>query len=233
MERILGIERNIKKAGMTDGRVQNLASHITVDLLKEIHHSMNRHKATGVDQVTKDEYSRNLEQNLQELVKKLKNGSYRPKPSRRVFIPKAEKGKYRPLGISSYEDKLVENAIALILGQIYDRKFYDISYGFRPKRDCHMTVKRVIDDIQVQWTSYVVEADIRSFFDTIDHEWLIKMLEHDIADRKFIDIIKKFLDAGIMENGKYLDSERGAPQGGLCGYRHKEPYAELVIMPSN
>ena len=232
MAGILGIENNIRKAGETDGRVQNLASFITVETLREIHTAMDKNKAAGVDGVTKDVYAANLEQNLENLVKRLKNGSYRPQPSRRVLIPKADKGKFRPLGISSYEDKIVENAVAKILVHVYDRKFYDISYGFRPRRDCHMAIQRAVKDIQSHKTSYIVEADIRSFFDTVDHDWLIKMLEHDIADRKFIAIVKRFLEAGIMENGKYLDRERGTPQGNLCGYRHKPPYAERVIMPS-
>ena len=119
----------------------------------------------------------------------------------------------RPLGISCYEDKLVENVVAQILEQIYEPKFYNESFGFRPNRSCHQAVREVIEMVQYRKTNYVVEADIRGFFDNVDHEWLIKMLEHDIADRKFIEIIRKFLKAGIMENGKYLDSERGTPQG--------------------
>ena len=119
----------------------------------------------------------------------------------------------RPLGISCYEDKLVENAIAQILEQIYEPKFYNESFGFRPNRNCHQAVREIIEMVQYRKTNYVVEADIKGFFDNVDHEWLMKMLSHDIADRKFLEIIEKFLKAGIMENGKYLDSERGTPQG--------------------
>lgn len=122
----------------------------------------------------------------------------------------------RPLGISSYEDKLVENAIAQILEQIYEPKFYNESFGFRPNRNCHQAVREIIEMVQYRKTNYVVEADIKGFFDNVDHEWLMKMLAHDIADRKFLEIIDKFLKAGVMENGKYLDSERGTPQGNLC-----------------
>ncbi|MBR0091080.1 MAG: group II intron reverse transcriptase/maturase [Lachnospiraceae bacterium] len=204
---------SIEKADRTDRKVQNLASHINVEMLRGIHQQMDKNKAYGIDKVTKGEYEKNLDANLKELIAKMKAGSYKPQPSRRVYIPKDGKGKMRPLGISSYEDKLVEAAIAQILTPIYERKFYPCSFGFRPGRNCHMAVREIIEMVQYRKTSYVVEADIRGFFDNVDHEWLIKMLEHDIADRKFIDLIKKFLKAGVMDKGKYLDSETGTPQG--------------------
>lgn len=210
---LLGIQYNIAKANRTDGKVQNLASYINENTLRAIHKTMDKKKAYGIDKVTKEEYEQNLDENLANLVKRMKSGSYQPNPTRRVYIPKGTKGKMRPLGISCYEDKLVENAIAQILEQIYEPKFYDESFGFRPNRSCHQAVREIIEMVQYRKTNYVVEADIRGFFDNVDHEWLIKMLEHDIADRKFIEIITKFLKAGIMENGRYLDSERGTPQG--------------------
>ena len=210
---LLGIQYNIAKANRTDRRVQNLASYINAETLRAIHKTMDKRKAYGIDKVTKEDYGQNLEENLENLVKRMKSGSYQPKPTRRVYIPKEAKGKMRPLGISCYEDKLVENVIAQILEQIYEPKFYDESFGFRPNRSCHQAVREIIEMVQYRKTDYVVEADIKGFFDNVDHDWLIKMLEHDIADRKFIEIITKFLKAGIMENGKYLDSERGTPQG--------------------
>ena len=155
---------------------------------------MDKRKAYGIDKVTKEDYERNLEGNLANLVRRMKSGSYRPNPTRRVYIPKETKGKMRPLGISCYEDKLVENAIAQILEQIYEPKFYNESFGFRPNRNCHQAVREIIEMVQYRKTNYVVEADIRGFFDNVDHGWLMKMLSHDIA-------------------GKYLDSERGTPQG--------------------
>ena len=213
VNQLLEIQWNIAEAEQTDRKVQNLASYINVEVLKEIHEAIDGEKATGIDKVTKQDYEQNLEENLQKLVQRMKNGSYKPQPVKRVYIPKDVKGKYRPLGISCYEDKLVEQAIAQILNQIYEPKFYNESYGFRPKRSCHMSVRDLIEKIQYRKTNYVVETDIRGFFDAVDHGWMIKMLEHDIADRKFIEIIRKFLNAGIMENGKYLDSETGTPQG--------------------
>ena len=210
---LAGIQRNIEKADRTDRKVQNLASYINVETLKAMHKKMDAKKAVGIDKVTKEEYEKNLDENLKSLVAKMKSGAYKPHPSRRVYIPKDNKGKMRPLGISSYGDKLVEAVIAEILTQVYEPKFYDYSYGFRPNRSCHMAVREVVKDIQLYKTSWVVEADIKGFFDHVSHEWLVKMLEHDIADKKFISIIEKFLEAGIMDNGIYSDTIEGTPQG--------------------
>ena len=210
---LAGIQRNIEKADRTDRKVQNLASYINVGTLKAMHKKMDAKKAVGIDKVTKEEYEKNLNENLESLVAKMKSGAYKPHPSRRVYIPKDSKDKMRPLGISSYEDKLVEAVIAEILTSVYEPKFYDFSYGFRPNRSCHMAVREVIKDVQLYKTSWVVEADIKGFFDHVSHEWLIKMLEHDIADKKFISIIEKFLEAGIMDNGIYSDTIEGTPQG--------------------
>ena len=210
---LTGIQRNIEKAERTDRKVQNLASYINVETLKKAHKSMNGKKAAGVDKITKDEYGANLEQNLESLVARMKKGAYRPKPSRRVYIPKDGIGKTRPLGISSYEDKLVESVVADILTMVYEPKFYDFSYGFRPGRSCHMAIREAVKDIQLHKTSWVVEADIKGFFDHVNHEWLIKMLEHDIADKRFVGIIESFLNAGIVEKEIYQDTIEGTPQG--------------------
>lgn len=210
---LLGISYNISKANRTDGKVQNLAAHIDANMLRMVHRQMQSGKARGIDGVSKEEYAGNLETNLASLIDRMKRGAYRPNPTRRAYISKTGSDKMRPLGISCYEDKLVENAIAQILLPIYEQKFIATSYGFRPCRNCHMAVREVIEMVQYRKTNYVVEADIRGFFDNVDHEWLLRMLEHDIADRKFIDIVRKFLKAGIMESGKYLNSEKGTPQG--------------------
>lgn len=210
---LLGIQFNIEKAERTDRKVQNLASYLNVEVLKAVHKQMNGNKAVGVDKVTKEMYEENLETKLNTLVAKMQNGSYKPQPIRRVYIEKTGSKTMRPLGISSYEDKLVENAIAQILSQIYEPKFYPESYGFRPGKNCHQAIREIIEMVQYRKTNYIVEADIRSFFDELNHEWMIKFLEHDIADKKFLEIIKKFLKAGIMENGKYQDRERGSVQG--------------------
>ena len=158
---LLGIKYNIAKANATDRKVQNPASYINVESLKAIHKTMDKNKASGIDRVTKEEYEQNLEKNLENLIERMKSGSYKPNPTRRVYIPKETKGKMRPLGISCYEDKLVENAIAQILEQIYEPKFYDESYGFRPNRNCHKAVKKVVETMRYEKTNYVVDADIR------------------------------------------------------------------------
>ena len=208
-----GIKYNIDKANRTDGHVQNLAPYINVETLKAVHEKMDASKAYGWDKVSKDEYSVNLDANLENLVDRMKKGSYWPKPSRRAYIPKEGSEKGRPLGISCYEDKLVECVIAEILGMIYEPKFLHSSFGFRPGRSCHSAIREIIEIEQYRKVNYVVEVDIKSFFDTVDHTWLIKFLEHDIADRRLINIIQRFLDAGIMENGQWLDTESGVPQG--------------------
>jgi len=212
MNELLGIQFNIEKARI-DGKVQNLASYINEKTLIASHKEMDGKKAKGIDGVAKDDYAINLEANVNHLVKRMINGSYQPEPIRRVYIPKDGSNKMRPLGISCYEDKLVENIIAQILTMVYEPKFYNESYGFRPNRSCHQAVREIIEDVQYHKVSYIVEADIKGFFDNVDHEWLIKFLEHDIADKKFIELIGKFLKAGIMEDGKYFESEQGTPQG--------------------
>lgn len=210
---LLGIQFNIAKADRTDHKVQNLASYINKETLQAIHEQMDGRKAKGIDGTTKEEYGVNLGANIENLVKRMKNGSYKPNPIRRVYIPKDGSNKMRPLGISCYEDKLVENAIAQILTMIYEPKFYNESFGFRPNKNCHQAVREVIESVQYRKVNYVVEADIKGFFDNVDHNWMMKFLEHDIADKKFLELTEKFLKAGIMEDGKYLDSERGTPQG--------------------
>lgn len=212
MNELLGIQFNVEKARL-DGKVQNLASYINKESLIASHKEMNGKKAKGIDGVEKEDYAVNLEMNVENLVKRMKSGSYKPEPSRRVYIPKDGSNKKRPLGISCYEDKLVENIIAQILTMVYEPKFYNESYGFRPNRNCHQAVREIIEDVQYHKVNFIVEADIKGFFDNVDHEWMIKFLEHDIADKNFIEIIKKFLKAGIMEDGKYLKSEQGTPQG--------------------
>ena len=215
-----------------DGKAMNLASAITQTVLKAIHKGIDGKKAVGTDGVNKWEYEENLDENIECLISKMKNGSYRPNPSRRTYIDKPGSSKKRPLGISCYEDKLVEKAVAQLLEIVYEPRYLKCSYGFRPERNCHQAICEVVEMIQYRKTNYVVEADIRSFFDTLNHEWLITFLEHDIADRKFIEIIRKMLKAGVLENGKLLVKEEGSPQGGLCKALHKPPYAKKKAMQS-
>ena len=210
-------------------RAQNLACGITVEVLEEIHEDMDRNKAPGIDGVRKEDYSEGITDKLEDLVSRMKREAYKPQPSRRTYIDKPGSDKKRPLGISSYEDKLVEKAVAQLLEIVYEPRFMDSSYGYRPRRNCHQAIKKVIEEVQIRKVSYVVEADIRSFFDTLNHDMLIKFLEHDIADRKFIGIIKRQLKAGIMDEGKYLDSETGTPQGGCASAILANVYLHYVL----
>ena len=208
--------------------VQSLMQYINVKTLKTKHQELSGEKATGIDKVTKEEYESNLEENVENLVKKMKTFSYRPKAVRRVYIPKAN-GKQRPLGIPSYEDKLVQGVMADILTAIYEPIFLDCSYGFRPNKDCHMAIKEIDKIIMKGKVNYVVEADIKGFFDNVNHKWLVRFLEHTIKDKNFIRYIVRFLKAGIIEEQQYYESEKGTPQGGIISPILANVYLHYVL----
>ena len=197
--------------------------------LKAAHLRQKKRKAAGIDGVTKTEYEKNLEENLENLVGRMKTFSYRPLPVRRTYIPKPGGEKKRPLGIPAYEDKLVQGVMANVLTMVYEPKFKDFSYGFRPKRDCHQAIQALATVIMTKKTGYVVDADIKGFFDNVNHDWLIKFLEHDIEDKNFIRYIKRFLRSGIMEQGKLLESDKGTPQGGLISPILANVYLHYVL----
>jgi hypothetical protein len=166
--------------------------------------------------VTKEEYEANLDDNLADLVVRMKSQAYKPQPVRRVYIPKPGTDKKRPLGIPAYEDKLVQAALSEILNAIYEADFLDCSYGFRPGRGCHDALGALAGIIEREPVNYIVDADIKGFFDHVDHEWLMKFLEVRIADRNLLRIIARFLKAGMMEAGIRYDTPEGTPQGGSC-----------------
>jgi len=224
------LERIIEQINRHGGeRIQNLASGITVDWLLGIHENMDGKKAVGIDGVSKAEYSGGITEKLENLVTRMRREAYKPNVSRRVYIEKPGCSKKRPLGISCYEDKLVEKAVAELLSLVYEPRFLDLSYGFRLGRNCHQAIKKVLNEVQNHKVSYVVEADIKSFFDTLNHDKMILFLEHDIADRKLIGIIKKLLKAGVMDEGEYLDRERGCPQGGCASAVLANVYLHYVL----
>ena len=209
--------------------VQNLMRHINKETLYQQHKSQLKKKAPGVDGVTKEEYSRSLDTNLESLVERMKRFSYRPQPVKRVYIAKIASDKLRPLGLPSYEDKLVQGVMANILSVIYEPKFLNLSYGFRPGRSCHQAILDLDNKIMHEPVNYIVDADIHGFFDNVNHDWLIKFLEHDIEDKNFIRYIKKFLKSGIMEQGKLIESDKGTPQGGLISPILANVYLHYVL----
>ena len=202
--------------------------NVNEETLMSEHRKQNRKKAVGVDGVSKDRYDENAEENIRELVKRMKKFQYKPLPVKRVYIPKAN-GKKRPLGLPSYEDKLVQGVMADILNDVYEPRFLDCSYGFRENRNAHQVVRYINQTIMCRKVNYVLEADIKGFFDNVDHDWLMKFLEHDIADKNFLRYIKRFLIGGIMEGTELKESDRGTPQGGLISPVLANVYLHYVL----
>lgn len=191
-----------------------LMHHVyNIDALKAAYLKIKREAAPGVDEETWQSYRENLEDNLQDLSLKLKQGGYRAKPVKRAYIPKPN-GKQRPLGITTLEDKIVQRATTQVLNAIYEADFLGFSYGFRPGRNQHKALAALQNGIVTRKVSWVLDADISDFYDSINHEWLVKFIEHRIADKRVVRLIQKWLNAGVLENGQVVYSKEGAPQGG-------------------
>jgi group II intron reverse transcriptase/maturase len=195
-------------------RFYDLARMINRISLMDAWLDINKGAASGVDKVTAGEYEKNLEENIIDLEKRLKEKRYKAKLVRRVYIPKS-KTKLRPLGIPALEDKLVQLAAAKILMAIFEQDFLTCSWGYRPNRGPGDAVKDITKSLMTGRFSYIVDADIRGFFDDINHEWMVEMLEQRINDRAFIRLIKKWLKAGILEDNKVIHPLTGTPQGGI------------------
>jgi len=191
-----------------------LLHHLTVDLLRESFYSLKRKAAPGVDGVTWQEYEIGVEDRLIDLHGRVHRGAYRAQPSRRVYIEKAD-GRQRPLGVAALEDKLVQQAVATILNQIYEEDFLGFSYGFRPGRSQHDALDALSYALLKRKVNYILDADIRGFFDNLDHRWLIKFVEHRVADPRILRLIQKWLKAGVMEEGKWSEVQAGSPQGSV------------------
>lgn len=185
------------------------------ELLWECFWQLKDSRASGIDRVTKEQYAANLMENLGDLIQRLHRMAYIPQPVRRIYIPKAGSDKMRPLGIPVLEDKLVQAAMSKILQAIYEQDFIEDSYGFRPNRSCHDALHVLNQTVKFHGTRYIVEADIKGFFDNVDHDQLMKFLAHRIADKRMTRYIKRFLKAGIHEDGCHRASDRGTPQGGV------------------
>ena len=193
----------------------SIGHFINVDMLRNCHEKMDKDKAVGIDGITKEEYSQRLDENLAELIERMKKKSYHPKPARRVEIPK-DNGKTRPLSIYCYEDKLVQEALKRVLEAVFEPHFYNEMMGFRPNRGCHDALRLLNSQIYCK-TSWILDADIKSFFDNIDHEWMMKFVGARIKDQRILRLVRIMLKAGVVKDlGDYEPTERGSGQGSVC-----------------
>lgn len=197
-------------------RFTSLAHLINKESLMQSHKEMERKRASGVDAVTKQDYDEKLDEYLDDLVCRLKRNAYKPQPVRRVYIPKPGTDKKRPLGIPAYEDKLVQSSLGKVLNAIYEQDFLECSFGFRPCRGAHDAIKVLNKVLNMKDINYVVDTDIKGFFDNVSHEWMMKFIEHRVADPNIQRLVNKFLKAGIVESGIQYDTHTGTPQGGVC-----------------
>ena len=195
-------------------RFTSLMHHITEDLLRTAYITLNRSAAAGVDDVTWREYGKKLKEHLPALHERVQSGKYRAMPSKRIWIPKPD-GRKRPIGIAVLEDKIVQQAVAMVLNQIFEVDFLGFSYGFRPKRNPHNALDAVWVGIEKRKVNWVLDADIKGFFDAISHEWLLKFLEHRIADQRLLRLCRKWLRAGVSEAGQWSKTDVGTPQGAV------------------
>ena len=210
-----------------DVKFTALFHHITIERLRLAFMETNRKAATGVDEVTWAQYEVNLEANLLDLHQRLQRGAYRAKPSRRVYIPKAD-GRQRPLGVAALEDKIVQRAVVEVLNAIYEEDFLEFSYGFRPGRGQHDALDALATGLKGR-VSFVLDADVRGFFDAISHGWLVKFIEHRIADKRVLRLIQKWLSAGVVEDGTWMECEEGTPQGATVSPLLANIYLHYVL----
>jgi RNA-directed DNA polymerase len=210
-----GLDR-VREAAKRDGKLQftALLHHVTVDLLRDSYLRLKKKAAPGVDGVTWTEYGQGLEERLIDLHDRVHGGAYQTQPSRRVYIKKTD-GRQRPLGIAALEDKVVQHAVGRVLNQIWEEDFQGFSYGFREGRSQHDALDALYVGITRKKVNWVLDLDVRSFFDKIDHEWLIQFVEHRIGDPRIVRLIRKWLKAGVMEEGRWFETEEGTPQGAV------------------
>jgi RNA-directed DNA polymerase len=223
LERVRKAARLRKKERFTA-----LFHHITVDLLRLSFLALKRNAAPGVDGVTWQDYGADLERKLTDLHARVHRGAYRAQPSRRRYIPKAD-GWQRPLAVAALEDKIVQRATAAVLNQIYEEDFLGFSYGFRPKRSQHDALDALMAGIGGSKVSWIIDADIKSFFDTVSHDWLMRFVEHRIGDKRIIRLIQKWLKAGVLEDGTLTVSETGTGQGSVISPLLANVYLHYVF----
>ena len=211
------------------GTAQGIMGYVNEESLVRQYRKLERGKAVGVDGISKEEYGKNLKENLVRLIERMKAMIYIPKDVRRAYIPKEGSNKLRPLGIPAFEDKLVQGVMAEILEVIYEPIFKDYSYGFRPGRNCHQAIERLDKIIMNRKVNYVVDADIRGCFENIDHNKLIELMRKRIEDKVFLRYIVRFLKAGIMEGTEIYEPDKGTPQGGLISPILANIYLHYVL----
>lgn len=207
----------------------NLAHSIDLDFLREAHRLVRKDGAAGVDRVRAQEYAQNLDRNLENLFVRMRTGSYKAPPVKRVYIPKDDKGNTRPIGIPTFEDKIGQKAVAMVLEAVYEQDFLDCSYGFRPKRSQHQALEKLRDGLMDMKGGWVLEVDIRSFFDTLNHQHLRDILDLRVRDKGIRRLIGKWLKAGVMEGSEWRQSEAGTPQGGVISALLSNIYLHEVL----
>ena len=223
LERIRQAARERKKERFTA-----LLHHISVEHLEAAFFDLKENAAAGVDGLTWRDYEQNLERNLEDLHARVHRGAYRALPSRRVYIPKPD-GRQRPLAVAALEDKIVQRATAAVLNAIYEEDFLGFSYGFRPGRGAHDALDALVVGIHSRRVNFILDADIRSFFDTVSQEWLIRFVEHRVGDRRVIRLIQKWLKAGVLEDGVVTVSDRGTGQGSVISPLLANIYLHYVL----
>ena len=224
LERISQMSRENPKMIFT-----SIGHLINKEMLKSCHETMDGTKAKGIDGVSKEEYEKNLDDNLDKLIDRMKRKAYHPQPARRVEIPK-DNGKTRPLSIYCYEDKLVQEALKRILEAVFEPMFYDEMMGFRPNRNCHMALRKLNRMLEREYTNYVLDADIKGFFDHLDHGWIIRFVESRIKDPNIIRLIRVMLKAGIMKDYVFEETEEGSGQGSVCSPVLANIYMHYVLI---
>ena len=205
-----------------DARFTALLHHVDLDRLWAAYVAINPKAAPGADQVTWDAYGQDLRENLEDLLRRVHSGAYRASPSRRVYIPKPD-GRQRPLGIATLEDKILQRAVAEVLNAVYEEDFLGFSYGFRPGRGPHNALDALAVGITERKVNWILDADVSDFFSRLDHSWMERFLGHRIADKRVLRLIRKWMTAGVIEDGNWSETVEGSPQGGLCSAEHKPP----------
>ena len=225
----MGTKRqDIRTLSKRHPKLETLMNRVDKESLIRQHRLQKKDKAPGIDMVTKEVYQENLNENIDNLMHRLKSFSYKPQPVRRIEIDKGN-GKKRPLGIPVYEDRLFQGAMADILSDVYEPRFLDCSYGFRPNRSTHDAIKVINDTIMHKKINYMLDCDIKGFFDNVNHEWLMKFLRNDIADPNYLRYIARMLKSGVMIEGKYEETSVGTPQGGLISPILANVYLHYVL----